>query len=143
MEHDLRSERRHIRHPTDIPLQWTHGNLVVHDTEYLRNISQSGLAFVSHSQIPVGVFIDIQIPIRNPEVEIRGVVMWCHGNANGTYDVGVQFEDPESHFHMRMVEQVCHIEHYKKEVLETEGRELTGEQAALEWIRRYAADFPR
>ena len=44
---------------------------------------------------------------------------------------------------MRMVEQVCHIEHWKKEIREKEGRELTGEQAAMEWIKKYAKDFPR
>ncbi len=43
---------------------------------------------------------------------------------------------------MRMVEQVCHIERYRADVLEREGRALTGEQAAEEWIKRYAEDFP-
>ena len=143
MDTDIHSKRLHIRHPTDIPIHWSFGDVVVHDTEYLRNISQSGLAFVSHSPIPEGAVIDIQIPIREPEVKMRGVVMWCRGNADATFDVGVQFEDPQSHFQMRMVEQVCHIEQFKKAVREREGRQLTGEQAALEWIRRYAADFPQ
>jgi hypothetical protein len=44
---------------------------------------------------------------------------------------------------MRMVEQVCHIEQYKKELFEDEGRALTGEQAAMEWIKRFAEGFPR
>jgi hypothetical protein len=38
-----------------------------------------------------------------------------------------------------MVEQICFIEHYKNEVLETEGRALTSEQAAAEWIEKYGA----
>jgi hypothetical protein len=42
-----------------------------------------------------------------------------------------------------MVEQVCHIEQYKADVLKKEGRELTGEEAAKEWILKYAKDFPR
>jgi hypothetical protein len=36
-----------------------------------------------------------------------------------------------------MVEQVCHIENYKKEVYETEGR-----LAAMESIHKYASRFP-
>jgi len=41
-----------------------------------------------------------------------------------------------------MVEQVCSIESYQKKIYETEGRRLTTEQAAMEWIAKYAAQFP-
>jgi len=43
---------------------------------------------------------------------------------------------------VRMIEQICYIEHYRKEVLLNEGRRITSEQAALEWIEKYAQDFP-
>jgi hypothetical protein len=43
---------------------------------------------------------------------------------------------------MRMLEQVCHIESYRKQVRVNEGRELNDEEAALEWISRNAAGFP-
>ena len=59
------------------------------------------------------------------------------------YEVGVMFMNSDSDFKVRMVEQVCHIEHYRKEVLETEGRMINGEEAALEWIKKHAKDFPR
>jgi hypothetical protein len=42
----------------------------------------------------------------------------------------------------RMVEQVCHIENYKKVVYQAEGRLLTAEEAAMEWISKYASQFP-
>jgi hypothetical protein len=57
--------------------------------------------------------------------------------------VGVRFEDRDTAISVRMVEQVCHIEQYKLQVRETEGRELTGEQAAMEWIEKHAHEFPR
>jgi len=41
------------------------------------------------------------------------------------------------------VEQICHIEQYKRDMRDQEGRELTGEQAAYEWIERFAAEFPQ
>jgi hypothetical protein len=41
-----------------------------------------------------------------------------------------------------MVEQICHIEAYRRNILQTEGRVLDGRSAALEWIDKYAADFP-
>jgi hypothetical protein len=36
---------------------------------------------------------------------------------------------------------VCHIENYKKEIYQTEGRVLSPEEAAMEWINKYAAQF--
>jgi hypothetical protein len=41
-----------------------------------------------------------------------------------------------------MVEQICCIEHYREEILLNEGRELSCEEAATEWISTYAAQFP-
>jgi hypothetical protein len=41
-----------------------------------------------------------------------------------------------------MVEQLCQIEDYKAKVLAGEGRLLDGEQAAREWIRKFARRFP-
>ncbi len=42
----------------------------------------------------------------------------------------------------RMVEQICHIEQYKNEILKAEGRQLDSKQAALEWIQKFASEFP-
>jgi hypothetical protein len=41
-----------------------------------------------------------------------------------------------------MIEQICHIEHYRQEVLRVEGRKLSSKEAASEWISKYARDFP-
>jgi hypothetical protein len=41
-----------------------------------------------------------------------------------------------------MVEQVCHIESYKQQILKSEGRKLSPEEAAVEWVSKFAANFP-
>jgi hypothetical protein len=41
-----------------------------------------------------------------------------------------------------MIEQICHIESYRRDVAQQEGRQLTTEEAAVEWISRYASSFP-
>jgi len=89
-----------------------------------------------------GSTIHIEIPIRKPVFVANGVVVWCR-KVHDHFEVGVSFDDPQTEFNVRMVEQVCHIEKYKREILEREGRTLTGEQAAIEWIEKHAADFPR
>ncbi|MFC1750312.1 PilZ domain-containing protein [Pseudomonadota bacterium] len=134
--------RKFIRHPSDIPIKFDIEDLAVDGTEYLNDISFGGLSFRAKSRVKAGTVIVIRIPFVEPEFETRAQVKWCR-KRDGQYDVGVSFIDPEDAFRTRMVEQICHIEHYKNDVLEKEGRELTGEEAALEWIKRYAANFPK
>lgn len=136
-------DRQYIRHPTDIPIHWNLGDVVPPGNEHLRNISEGGLAFLSQVNIPIGATIEIHIPIERPEVSIRGEVVWCRPYDQGGFEIGVRFIDAAQRFKMRMVEQVCHIEHYKREILQEEGRDLTSEAAALEWIKRFAKEFPR
>lgn len=45
-------------------------------------------------------------------------------------------------FAARMVEQICHIAHYRQSALTREGRALSEERAASEWIARFATGFP-
>lgn len=134
--------RKYIRHPSDIPIEFSIAELAVNDKEYLNDISFGGLSFRSRVPVKAGAIIVINIPFLKPEFHSRAVVKWCR-KRSGAYDVGVAFDDQEEAFKTRMVEQICHIEHYKREVYEKEGRVLTGEEAAIEWIKRYAASFPK
>ncbi len=134
--------RQFIRHPSDLPIEYTVGDLEVPEKENLKNISQGGLCFCVNNKIKPGSSIHIRIPIRTPAFEANGVVVWCH-NCNDRYEVGVKFADEATEFNIRMIEQVCYIEQYRKEVLEKEGRKLSGEEAAMEWVDKYAKTFPR
>lgn len=139
----MADHREFIRHPAEIPLEFCadddpaaslHG--VAHD------VSFGGLAFEAAMCPPQGSVIEIRIPVVEPPFETRGQVVWCR-KLDGHYEVGVRFLESADAFKARMVEQVCHIEQYKRDVLETEGRRLSGAAAAREWISKYAADFPR
>jgi len=141
-ELEIDKERRlFIRHPSDIPIEISLEDVVSHKKEYLNNIGLGGLSFKSRKCLKKGTIIKIKIPLIKPVFEARGEVVWCEGK-NGYYNVGVEFLDVDSAFKARMIEQICHIEHYKKEVMEKEGRTLSGEEAALEWIQKYAEQFP-
>jgi PilZ domain len=137
------TDRKYVRHPTDIPIvyEYDRSGSVSSDRERLKNISFGGLAFEAESGIEKGAILNVTIPLVDPDFHIRGRVAWCEV-ADGHYDVGVEFIEPDKLFKARMLEQVCQIEHYKRQVLEDEGRALTGEQAAFEWIKAHAVDFP-
>lgn len=135
--------RNFIRHPSDIPIEIALEEVVANQTEYLRNISRGGLSFRSRVPLRAGDTIKIKIPLVKPLFEALGRVAWClKCKGDEHYEVGVAFLAEEDAFRARMVEQVCHIEHYKNRVLEKEGRVLNSEEAASEWIRHYATGFP-
>jgi hypothetical protein len=58
------------------------------------------------------------------------------------FEVGLCVGDEDEAFRLRMVEQLLHIEAYRRRVQEREGRMLSSECAAREWIERYAGSFP-
>jgi hypothetical protein len=136
------NHRKFIRHPSDIPIEFstTEGSPA---SQYgqAHDVSFGGLAFeADHCPAP-GSIIDLRIPTVVPPFESRGVVVWCRCMAE-RYEVGVRFLESSAAFKARMVEQVCHIEQYKRDVLAREGRKLTGTAAAREWIAKFASKFP-
>lgn len=132
--------RHFIRHPADIPIE-VHSSAASAGRAHTFNVSLGGLSFVSETEFAPGVIVGVRIPHIRPPFETQARVAWCRARDRG-FDLGVEFLSPDDAFRGRMVEQVCHIEKYKKEVLQTEGRQLSPEQAAFEWIGKYAADFP-
>ena len=134
--------RKFIRHGASLPIKVGLGDLVTHKKEYLNNISFGGLSFKSREEVKIGTVIDVRIPLTRPVFESKGKVTWCVKNVKH-FDVGVQFTAPADTFKVRMLEQICHIELYKKELRKKQGRKITGEQAAIEWISKYADKFPK
>jgi c-di-GMP-binding flagellar brake protein YcgR len=133
--------RQFIRHPTEIPIQIRRDRRRAAASPPLRNVSLGGLAFRSEADLEPGSIVVLRIPCVRPQFLARARVVWCSA-ANGAYDIGVEFLDVESAYRGRMVEQVCHIEQYRREALKNEGRHLSAEEAAAEWIAKYASEFP-
>ena len=137
--------RKYIRHPSDVPIQVSL-DLVADDSAdsedtTLTNVSLGGLSFISKQPLKVGQNASVCIPMLQQDNYLGGTVVWCE-KSNAGYEIGIEFEGSKDVFRLRMIEQICHIEHYRKEVKLVEGRELSSEQAAKEWITRYADGFP-
>ncbi|VAW83001.1 hypothetical protein MNBD_GAMMA13-1250 [hydrothermal vent metagenome] len=135
--------RSYIRHPSDIPIECQADEQAEGASqERLNDISAGGLSFNSTRALKAGSQITIRITNVEPDFIARAQVVWCRAEGGG-FVIGVTFADSSDLFRARMVEQVCHIEHYKAEVLAAEGRQIDGEQAAQEWIQKFAPVFPR
>lgn len=134
--------RAFIRHPADIPIEVDSERPASRVGRRLRNVGGGGLAFASDQALTVGLLVRVRIALVQPPFESRARVVWCRASVRH-FDVGLQFVRAEDAFAARMVEQICHIEHYRQEVRRRDGRRLDAEEAALEWIGRYAADFTK
>jgi hypothetical protein len=133
--------REYIRHPSSIPLEVRTSGESDYSEDCLSNVSVGGLSFRFPNRLRPGDRVTIRIPLLGEFAQLSGQVVWCN-RLRDAYEVGVAFLDVEQAFRTRMVEQICHIEQYKNQVLEQEGRRLTSEQAAAEWIAKYADTFP-
>ncbi len=133
--------RTYIRHPTSIPIQVC-ANEQTESRAQVRNLSAGGLSFVTDKPIKVGTMVEFEIPVIKSDYHGRGVIVWRREQTHDQYEVGVKFTSDNEYFHARMVEQVCQIEDYRQR-LALKGRELTSEQAAIEWIEKYSAQFDK
>jgi len=131
--------RNYIRHPTSIPIYVSAGLNDGADVS-MRNLSVGGLSFITSIPVKVGSVIDLTIPCVNPDYQGEGVIVWRRNQLPEGFEVGVRFTNEDEYFRVRMVEQVCQIEEYRQQLAEA-GRDLTSEEAAYEWITRFAAGF--
>lgn len=134
--------RSYIRHPSDIPIDIKLSQDSGISSSHLSNVCHGGLAFNSVKAYNRGTRLLVKIDYVDPHFISEGIVTHCHKEAH-EYVVGIEFICKDDVFVARMVEQICHIEHYKHLVAEREGRQLNGQEAANEWIKKYASHFPR
>lgn len=129
-----------MRHPSTIPIEVIEGDSN-QTTHLIHNVSLGGLAFNAEKPIELGTVIEVRITFVRPSFSAKARVMWCKA-VEAHFELGVEFLEAGDVFRARMVEQVCHIEQHRQDVLKTQGRTLTSQEAALEWIAIYAASFP-
>jgi hypothetical protein len=133
--------RRFIRHTADVPIEVRAVVASPPRTHPGLNVSEGGLSFVSDDDIPLGSTIEIRIPAVHPPFEAHARVVWRKPE-DARFCIGVEFLDAAMAFRARMVEQVCAIEEYRRQIFRDEGRRLTRDEAAREWIGRFAEQFP-
>lgn len=147
---DVRSKgavvmREFLRHPSNIPIDVRVVSERVEQVEEhanTRDVSMAGLCCLVDHEIPCGSDVEFRVPLLSEEYVGRGTVVWCRPGREG-YQLGIEFSRQDDVFRVKMVEQLCQIEAYRREIRACDGRELDGEQAAREWIKRFADDFNR
>jgi hypothetical protein len=134
-------KRRYIRHPSRVPIRFVLQGVAAARPERLCNVGRGGLCFDSTLPLDPGSALRLTIPLLGEHYEADGIVAWCRA-VGLRYEVGVRFLTCLDRFSVRMVEQLCYIEDYRQQVARDEGRELSSDEAAAEWIERFAEQFP-
>lgn len=133
--------RAYIRHPSSFPVSIKLARDRHELVDQMCNVSVAGLQVKLPHAIDEGTLLDVRITTITPAFSAAARTVWCH-QAEADFEVGLHFLEPNDAFKVRMVAQICHIEEYRKSTLAREGRHLTVEQAAREWIEKYADTFP-
>ncbi|EKD28367.1 MAG: type IV pilus assembly PilZ [uncultured bacterium] len=132
--------RQYKRYISDLPIEVDFGNLTTIKNNFINNFSKGGLSFRSKSNIPPGTTLMLQLPIIHHAFKIKCTAIWSNKEDN-EYNIGIKFVNLTDEMQISMIEQICCIEHYRNEVLLKEGRSLSGHDAAMEWINKYAKDY--
>jgi len=109
--------------------------------ERLRNISEGGLCFCAHVELEPGYPLQMLLQLGGERYETAGIVTRCL-RVGEAYEVGVRLLDADERLRVRMLDQLRAIEGYRHAVERNEGRCLSSEEAAAEWIEIYTAEFP-
>jgi len=135
----MNERRQFIRHPVNVAIHISPQSDDALEDVSISDIGEGGISFYTNVVFEQGSALSIKIPHVQPPFEALCVVCW-QSNKGTSFEVGVRFVDEDSRFRARMVEQVCHIEDYHRKAIE-EGRCLSSEDAAMEWIGKFAAEF--
>lgn len=126
-----------IDHPASQPLYYR-----IEPDLHLPERRQCGLLLRFHSRRPLfrGTRLELRVPIADQVHTFHGEIVrgWEGEHAPR---VQVWINHREEFFAVRMVEQLCHIAHYRQNIERREGRAISDEEAANEWISRFASAF--
>jgi len=126
-----------IYHPKQVPI----------DIKKVKGVGEKrceclGELAVQHSaKLAIGSQVLLSITSAKSDLSLHGRVIWIMGSEKN-YLIGITFYGEDEAYKMRMLEQLCHIQAYKRKVANMEGRQLSDDEAAREWIIRYSKDFP-
>lgn len=132
----------YIQHPCSIPAQISLCEAPYTESHQKDASIHTGISLVTDTFFATGTELEVEISIHQPGFKATGKVAWCLPIEDGLFRTGICFNDADTAYKVRMVEQLCYIEQYRRTVEREEGRKLNQEDAAREWITYFAKDFP-
>ena len=138
----IEEHRRFYRHPIHCPIQVRESKENAIERFESVDISEGGLCFFCEHSLTPKTSIEVDIPIREKFFHIRARVVYSQEDTQTSlYKTGVTFEDTDSLFKAKLAEEILAIEKFREKLVRLEGREVTEEEAASQWISKYGKKF--
>ena len=107
-----------------------------------KNISDSGILFLSSEAFELGVFLEITFPVKDKVFVMEGKVVHVDPDTQpGFYQIGIYFHSANHVFKVKMAEQLRQIHQYQQSLSKEEGRIVSEEEAAEKWIEKNSDHF--
>lgn len=138
----------YIQHPREIPVTLLSATPAqASESQELTNSTQpcasdnkeAGICFWTSEQPRLQDKVVLGIDLDDNHFIGKGSVVRVQPEKEGSW-VCVKI-DPEDAFAIRMAEQLCQIEHYRSDNKHYLDRNMSQDEAAQEWIAKYAALF--
>ncbi len=140
----IRTEPRaaagYLRHPSCVPVRLREIPRPFAAGARPEGSTLGAIQFRVGRAVQAGAIVEIVVEVCGETERFRGDVHWVRRAARG-FVVGVRLTDPEQAYRARAVEQICHVEAYRRRSNRRTGRALGIEQAASRWIARCARRF--
>ena len=143
--------RSNVRHAVEIPVRFrilselkqpSKPDPALLQSQRTKNISESGLLFLSKERFKSGTLLELTLPIHGTTFTIVGkVVHSSRDSESGLFRSGINFSKSDSVFKIKMAEQVYQIDQYRKSLSAKEGRVISQEEAAERWITVHSNEF--
>lgn len=128
-----------VAHPNDIPLHIEEVNHS-YSQESLTVDGFCGISYLCERSYQSGQSVQLKLTEIDPDFCVIGRIYQCVEEDN-SFRIFIEFPKREDCYCVRMIEQLSHIEHYRRQA-KLQGRRLSFNEAATEWIQQFASTFP-
>ena len=129
-----------VEHLIDLTLDITQIEAQCFPSISVARVGFVGITYVTLLPCDRGRSVRITLEEIDPNFCVSGRIAWCKKHSDG-YHIAIEFPTEEECYCVRMIEQLSQIEHYRRQA-KHEGRRLNYNEAAGEWIQKFAASFP-
>lgn len=136
--------RKYLRHSMDAPLSCAVRSEGVETTAGLVDISDGGASISSKAKYRKGQSIELRFPVFKDCSVVPGTIAWDRTDKDSpeNHRYGIKFKDDTDKAMLRMVEMICHIMTFRAMQEHLTGKSIPADDAAREWLSKYADTFP-
>jgi hypothetical protein len=136
-------KRNFLRHPVHVPIVIRPLRRDVAGESRSLDVSQGGLSFLWTKKLSKRALVHVTIPVKDKLFTVKGKVVYSEKNTGSVhFRTGISFADRDSAFQAKLAEETLEILEYQKKISREAGRSVSEEEAAAEWIYKYAKFFP-